>query len=57
VNLMGTPTGDGAIRALTGKRNMRRFKTGRLVTDAGLSLFHQFPMLKTWQGGEIKNMA
>jgi hypothetical protein len=54
VNLMGTPTGDGAIRALAGKRNLRRFKTGRLVTDAGLPLLHQFPMFKTWQGGEIK---
>ena len=54
VNLMGTPTGDGAIKALTGKRNLRLFKTGRLVTDAGLPLLHQFPMFKKWQGGEIK---
>ena len=54
VNLMGTPTGDGAINALTGKRKLRRFKTGRLVTDAGLPLLHQFPVFKTWQGGEIK---
>ncbi|MCI0391097.1 MAG: hypothetical protein MOB07_20315 [Acidobacteria bacterium] len=53
VDLMGTPTGDGTIKALTGKRNLRRFKTGRQVTDAGLSLLHQFPMFKTWQGGEI----
>src|SRR5262245_58938018 len=54
VNLMGTPTGDGAIKALAGKRNLRLFKTGRLVTDAGLPLLHQFPVFKTWQGGEIK---
>jgi hypothetical protein len=54
VNLMGTPTGDGAIRALTGKRNLRRFKTGRMVTDDGIPLLHQFPMFKTWRGGEIK---
>ena len=54
VNLMGTPTGDGAISALAGKRNLRLFKTGRLVTDAGLPLLHQFHMFKTWQGGEIK---
>jgi hypothetical protein len=54
VDLLGTPTGDGAIEALTGKRNLRRFKTGRLVTDAGLRLLHQFPAFKTWQGGEIK---
>src|SRR5262245_37337101 len=50
VNLMGTPTGDGAIKALTGKRNLRLFKTGRLVTDVGLPLLHQFPMFKKWQG-------
>ena len=54
VNLMGTPTGDGAIDALTGKRNLRLFKTGRLVTDAGIPLLQQFPVFKTWQGGEIK---
>ncbi len=54
VDLLGTPTGDGAIKALTGKRNLRRFKTGRLVTDAGLPLLHQFPVFKTWHGGEVK---
>lgn len=54
VDLLGTPTGDGAIKALIGKSNLRRFKTGRLVTDAGLPLLHQFPVFKTWQGGEIK---
>jgi hypothetical protein len=54
VDLLGAPTGDGAIKALIGKRNLRCFKTGRLVTDAGLPLLHQFPMFKTWQGGEIK---
>jgi hypothetical protein len=54
VDLMGTPTGDGAINALTGKRALRYFKTGRLVTDAGLPLLHLFPMFKTWHGGDIK---
>ncbi len=54
VDLLGTPTGDGAIRALTGKQRLRRFKTGRLVTDAGLPLLHQFPMFKTWHGGRIE---
>jgi hypothetical protein len=53
VNLLGTPTGDGAVRALAGKRNLRGFRTGRQVTDAGLPLLHTFPMFKTWQGGEI----
>lgn len=52
VNLMGTPTGDGAINALRGKRLLRHFKTGRFVTDAGLPLLHDFPVFKTWQGGE-----
>jgi hypothetical protein len=54
VNLLGTPTGDGAIQALAGKRHLRRFKTGRGVTDAGLRLFHQFPIFKTWHGGDIQ---
>ena len=50
VNLMGSPTGDGAIRALTGKPQLRRFSTGRLVTDEGLPLLHQFPRLNVWNG-------
>lgn len=54
VDLLGTPTGDGAIRALTGKRRLRRFKTGKLVTDAGLPLLQRFPMFATWQGGEME---
>jgi hypothetical protein len=54
VDLMGTHTGDGAIRALADKPGLRRFKSGRLVTDAGLTLLHQFPVFKTWQGGEMK---
>jgi hypothetical protein len=54
VNLLGTPAGDGAIRALAGKRNLREFKTGRGVTDAGLALLHQFPIFKLWHGGEIE---
>lgn len=54
VNLMGTPTGDGAVRALAGKQNLRRFMTGKLVTNDGLPLFQHFPSFKTWQGGEIK---
>jgi hypothetical protein len=50
VNLMGSPTGDGAIRALAGKPHLRRFSTGRLVTDDGLPLLHGFPRLKSWHG-------
>jgi hypothetical protein len=54
VDLMGTPAGDGAIQALAGKRHLRRFSTGRGVTDAGLALLHQFPIFETWHGGEVR---
>ncbi|HKG45572.1 MAG TPA: hypothetical protein VKB02_02520 [Pyrinomonadaceae bacterium] len=54
VDLLGTHTGDGAIAALTGKPKLRQLKTGRNVTDDGLSLLHQFPAFKTWNGGEVK---
>jgi hypothetical protein len=50
VNLMGSPTGDGAIEALQGKPNLRSFSTGRLVTDAGIPLLQHFPRLKTAAG-------
>jgi ankyrin repeat protein len=53
VNLLGTPTGDGAIDALRGKPNLRRLSTGRLVTDAALPWLHEFPCFETWQGGDI----
>jgi hypothetical protein len=51
VDLMGSPTGDGAIAALQGKRSLRNFSTGKLVTDAGLPLLHNFPLLKESAGG------
>jgi hypothetical protein len=50
VNLMGSPTGDGAIVALQGKPGLRYFSTGRLVTDASLPLLHNFPRLARWHG-------
>jgi hypothetical protein len=49
VNLMGTPTGDGTIDALRGKPLLRQFQTGKLVTDAGIPLLHDFPVFKTWR--------
>lgn len=52
VNLMGTRTGDGAIRALIGNPLVRQLYSGNEVTDAGLALLHDFPVFKTWQGGE-----
>ena len=53
VDLSGTQTGDGAIDTLTGKQKLRHFRSGNEVTDAGLALFHQFPVFKKWQGGEV----
>ena len=53
VNLMGTPTGDTAIHALRGKPGLRFFNTGKLVTDAGLPLLHDFPVFKRWHGGDV----
>jgi ankyrin repeat protein len=50
VDLMGSPTGDGAIAALQGKSNLRNFSTGKLVTDAGVALLHNFPRLKENSG-------
>jgi hypothetical protein len=47
VNLLGTRTGDGALRALAGKAGLRDLKTGRLVTDAGLRLLREFPVFRT----------
>jgi hypothetical protein len=53
VDLMGSPTGDGAIEALQGKARLNYFSSGRLVTDAGLPLLHNFPLLEEWRGGEV----
>jgi hypothetical protein len=52
VNLMGSPTGDGAIRALQGKPALRRFSTGRLVTDTGLALLQNFPWFRESKAAE-----
>jgi hypothetical protein len=52
LNLLGTRTGDGVFAALAGKPLLRNLKTGTSVTAAGLALLHQFPMFKTWHGGE-----
>jgi len=45
VDLMGSPTGDGAIEALQNKPALRYFSSGRLVTDTGLRFLHNFPTL------------
>jgi Leucine-rich repeat (LRR) protein len=54
VDLSGTPSGDGAIRALAGKRELRDFRSGNGVTDAGFAALHEIPALKSWQGGESR---
>lgn len=50
VDLMGMRTGDGAIRALTGKPRLRRLVAGTAVTDAGLALLAKFPRFTAWAG-------
>lgn len=52
VNLSWTETGDGALRALAGHQNLHEFASGNAVTDAGLPLLHEFPVLRSWQGGQ-----
>lgn len=47
VDLLGCNTGDGAIAVLADKPTLRRFKTGRNVSDDGLALLQQFPAFKT----------
>ena len=54
VDLLGTSAGDGAIRALAGKQDLRVFKTGRGVTDAGIPHLHRIPAFAEWRGGEIE---
>ena len=51
---MGTPTGDGALRALTGKTSLAQVASGRLTTDAGLAVFHEFPRFREPFTGEPK---
>src|SRR5262249_17993141 len=57
VNLMGSPPGDGEIEALQGKSHLRHFSTGRLVTDRGLPMLHNFPLMKQWLGPPIASGA
>jgi hypothetical protein len=57
VNLMGSPTGDGALEALQGKPELRRFSSGRLVTDDGLRRLRNFPRLKAWHGQPLSDTS
>lgn len=51
VDLLGSSAGDGVIRALAGKTSLRHFKSGNLLTDAGLALLREIPIFRAWQGG------
>jgi hypothetical protein len=55
VNLMGTPTGDGAINALRGKRRLHTLHTGKLVTDRGIPLLHDYSIFTKPQQPEVAN--
>ena len=44
VNLMGTQTGDAALRALAAKPELIHLDTGMRVTPDGLRLLHEVPM-------------
>jgi hypothetical protein len=52
VDLSGTQCGDGALRALVGKPSLADVRSGNCVTDAGLTQLQEFPVFKTWQGGD-----
>ena len=52
VNLGGTRTGDAAVRALAGKPHLATFFSGHGLTDDGLAAFHDWPVFKTWHGGD-----
>lgn len=54
VDLSFTHTGDGVLRALAGKSELRELSTGNEVSDAGIALLHEIPVFKTWRGGEVK---
>jgi len=54
VNVMGSPSGDGLIRAMAGKTTLRFLDTGRGVTDAGIPVLHAIPAFKKWLGGEVR---
>ena len=54
INVMGSPSGDGLIRAMAGKTTLRFLNTGRGVTDAGIPALHAIPAFRRWLGGEVR---
>ena len=53
VDLMNSDAGDDAIAAHVGNPRLSHFKSGNNVTPAGVAMLHQFPVFKTWHGGEV----
>jgi hypothetical protein len=45
-------TGDAALEALAGKRQLRHLEIA--LTDGGLPLLHELPAFTSWQGGEAE---
>jgi hypothetical protein len=54
VHLAWTRTGDAAIKALAGKQKLAHFFSGAFVTNAGIPILHEWPVFKSWRGGETK---
>ncbi len=54
VDLSFTHTGDRAIAALAGKEHLHTLRTGNFVTNAGIPLLHELPVLKAWRAGEVR---
>lgn len=57
VDVSGTRCGDESIRLLAGKPRLSHFKGGNAVTDDGLKAFHGFPMFRTWQGLDTRDVV
>ncbi len=51
LNLMWTRTGDGVIRALSGKKHFSHLWSGNYLTDTALPLLHDLPVFAEWRGG------
>jgi Leucine Rich repeat len=52
VDLNNTETGDGSLQALAGKPHLGTLHCGNRITDQGLRLLREFPVFRSWQGGE-----
>jgi hypothetical protein len=44
-------TGPACSPVFDGTRTLHEFASGNGLTDAGIPLIHDRPVLKTWQGG------